>query len=61
MSDIILILAGALIVLFLARELVCWYYKLNEIVRLLKKIAGETEDEPAKDATSVPPSTSRPQ
>jgi len=34
----------ALIVIFLVcRELVCWYWKLNEIVFFLRKIAGLLE------------------
>jgi hypothetical protein len=32
-----------IIVFFICRELVCWYWKLNRIVYLLEKIAGEQQ------------------
>ena len=39
----IIIIAVAVALFIICRELVCWYWKLNDIVRLLKKIAGEEE------------------
>jgi hypothetical protein len=31
----------SIIIFLLIREFVCWYFKLNRIVQLLSKIAGE--------------------
>jgi hypothetical protein len=37
----ILLACGFVFVLLLcSRELVCWYFKINQTVRLLEKIAG---------------------
>lgn len=64
-ATIALLVAGFFFALLIVREVVCWYWKVNEHIalqketnRLLAKIAGEPVE---VDATSVPPSTSRPQ
>ncbi|MFH1328911.1 MAG: hypothetical protein ABIH76_08770 [Candidatus Bathyarchaeota archaeon] len=38
MSDTIIIVIVCLFVFLIARELVCWYWKLNKIVSLLESI-----------------------
>lgn len=51
LTSVIIAILFAIIIFILIRELVCWYYKINksiknqeEIIRLLKKIAGEPEE-----------------
>lgn len=50
-TSVIITILFAIIIFILIRELVCWYYKINksiknqeEIIRLLKKIAGEPQE-----------------
>lgn len=55
MDFVILLILLFIALFFLCRELLCWYWKVNErinnqkeIIRLLKKIAKE-EDTPTQD------------
>lgn len=50
-------IVGLVLVMLFLRSAVLWFFGINEIIRLLKKIANETEDEPA-DATSDQPAAS---
>ena len=53
---LIVTLAGISLLLFiLCRELVCWYFKINEKVELLKKIESNTRKEvkASKDVSSL--------
>lgn len=59
MDFIILLILLFIALLFLCRELFCWYWKVNErisnqkeIIRLLRKLAGEDENTPIKEAKS---------
>lgn len=47
-GSVLIVLLICVIIFIICRELLCWYYKINkmvdnqkEIIRLLKKIAGE--------------------
>lgn len=47
-GSVLMVLLICVIIFIVCRELICWYYKINkmvsnqeEIIRLLKKIAGE--------------------
>lgn len=47
-GSVLMVLLICVIIFIVCRELLCWYYKINkmvsnqeEIIRLLKKIAGE--------------------
>lgn len=58
MDFVILLILLFIALFFLCRELLCWYWKVNErinnqkeIIRLLKKIAKE-EDTPTQDKSS---------
>ena len=49
-------IAGILIlvvILFICREVMCWYWKINRIVELLEQIAGESEKPRAQVAPPV--------
>lgn len=57
--SLVIILITTIIIFLLCREIICWYWKINkfisnqeEIIRLLKKIAGENsieENKPKED------------
>lgn len=56
MDTAILLILVLIIIFILCRELVCWYWKINEsiknqkeIIRLLKKIAKEDENAPIQE------------
>lgn len=58
MDFVILLILLLIALFFLCRELLCWYWKVNErinnqkeIIRLLKKLAKE-EDTPTQDKSS---------
>jgi hypothetical protein len=58
MDFVILLILLFIALFFLCRELLCWYWKVNErinnqkeIIRLLKKLAKE-EDTPTQDKSS---------
>lgn len=58
MDFVILLILLFIALFFLCRELLCWYWKVNErinnqkeIIRLLKKLAKE-EDAPTQDKSS---------
>lgn len=38
LMDLIVILVVWLVVLLICREIVCWYWKMNETVKVLKEI-----------------------
>lgn len=41
------------LIFFLCREFVCWYFKLNRITELLEQIEENTRKEEAKDKTTT--------
>lgn len=56
MDFVILLILLFIALFFLCRELLCWYWKVNErinnqkeIIRLLKKLAKEDENIPIQD------------
>lgn len=60
MDFIILLILLFIALFFLCRELLCWYWKVNErisnqkeIIRLLRKLAGEDENTPMQKDKSV--------
>jgi len=40
-SDLFIVLLVLLLIFLIARELICWYWKLNKIVSLLESIDGK--------------------
>ena len=44
MSDLLSILAFLLIAFLVCREIACWYWKLNDVVRLLTDIRDNLDD-----------------
>ncbi|MBC7714016.1 MAG: hypothetical protein H7177_11800 [Rhizobacter sp.] len=45
----VIIIIGTIVVFFICRELLCWYWKINKIVSLLEEIAMITK----KDSTTM--------
>tara|TARA_R110001583_G_scaffold109400_1_gene258099 strand:- start:9709 stop:9873 length:165 start_codon:yes stop_codon:yes gene_type:complete len=39
--NILLIIAGAMVVLLILREVICWYFKINKSVDIQQKILNE--------------------
>ena len=59
---IVLVVVLIVAVFLLCREIVCWYWKINkvianqeEIIRLLKKIAGEGNSTTSSNQTIIDP------
>lgn len=55
-EQILMSVIAIVVIALLIRELLCWYYKINkrldnqkEMIRLLRKIAGEPELEEKKE------------
>lgn len=61
-GSVLMVLLICVIIFIVCRELICWYYKINkmvsnqeEIIRLLKKIAGEDKITSVDKETIIDP------
>ena len=48
-SDITMIatyIVGSLLIFLICREIVCWYFKMNEITKLLREIKDSLKSHP---------------
>lgn len=47
--SLIVLLAVAVVIFLILREFFCWYWKINEIVRILHRIDSKLSDNPPQN------------